>query len=416
MASEVRFVVALDLGKYKHTATILDLKTGQPAETLVIEVNQAGFARLEKVLTKFSRQPEEMLIGCEATGHYGETLLRRLQVQGYGIVRLNPAQVVQFRRGLGRRAKTDALDADALARQMLVTTHAPERPISPTAYSLQRLTRLRLDFVEEQARWLNRVRALLNQLFPELEALLKDLTCKSSLQLLMAFPSRQQIAQASLDDLTSLLRKNSHGMRGQTYAQHLQVLARQSVGLDDAWLVTEFWLVLGQLAALTDSIENIEQEIERLTEQYLEERSRELGLAAPLTVSAFPLRSPLTLGTLLGELGAVERFPSLKHLLSYLGWCPQTQESGTLVNPHPKLSPRGNRFVRRVLWMWAIAAVRWVPEYRCYFQQRIALGKSKMKTLVAFARKLLSVLFAILRTGQPYDPQRHLQRQAASPT
>jgi transposase len=103
-------------------------------------------------------------------------------------------------------------------------------------------------------------------------------------------------------------------------------------------------------------------------------------------------------------------------LLSYFGWCPQTQESGTLLKAHPKLSPRGNRFVRRVLWMWAIAAVRCVPEYRSYFQQRVAQGKSKMKTLVAVARKLLSVLFAILRTGQPYDPQRHLQRHAALPT
>ncbi len=416
MASEVRFIVALDLGKYKHTATILDMQTGQPCETLVVEVNQVGFARLEKVLSTYSQQPGQMLIGCEATGHYGETLLRRLQAGGYGSVRLNPAQVVQFRRGLGRRAKTDALDADALARQMLVSVHTPEQPVSPTAHSLQRLTRLRLDFVEEQARWLNRVRALLNQLFPELEALLKDLTSKSSLQLLRAFPSRRLIAQASLDDLTQVLRNNSHGIRGQAYAQQLQTLARTSVGLDDEWLVMEFRLVLGQLVALTETIALIEQEIERRTERFLEERSRQLGLTTPLTVSAFPLRSPLTLGTLLGEIGAVERFASLKHLLSFFGWCPQTQDSGTLVNPHPKLSPRGNRFVRRVLWMWAIAAVRWVPEYRTYFQQRVARGKSKMKTLVAVARKLLSVLFAILRTGQPYDPQHYLQYQAALPT
>ncbi len=416
MGSEVRFIVALDLGKYKHTATILDLQTGQPAQTLVIEVNQAGFAHLEKVLTKYSQQPGQMLIGCEATGHYGETLLRRLQAQGYGIVRLNPAQVVAFRRGLGRRAKTDALDADALARQMLVTAHVPEQPVSATAHTLRRMTRLRLDFVEEQARWLNRIRALLNQMFPELEALLKDLTCKSSLQLLLAFPSRRLIAQASLDDLATVLRKNSHGIRGQAYAEQLQTLARQSVGLDDSWLVMDFRLVLGQLITLTQNIEHIEQEIERLTEQFLEERSRELGLATPLTLNDFPLRSSLTLGTLLGEIASVERVPSLKHLLSYFGWCPQTQESGTLVNTHPKLSPRGNRFVRRVLWMWAIAAVRCVPEYRSYFQERIAQGKSKMKTLVAVARKLLSVLFAILHTGQPYDPQRHLQHQTALPT
>ena len=58
-------------------------------------------------------------------------------------------------------------------------------------------------------------------------------------------------------------------------------------------------------------------------------------------------------------------------------------------NPHPTLSPRGNRCVRRVLWMISIAVVRWIPENRTSFQQRIVVGKSKMKTLVAVGRKLL---------------------------
>ncbi len=54
-------------------------------------------------------------------------------------------------------------------------------------------------------------------------------------------------------------------------------------------------------------------------------------------------------------------------------------------------------------------AVRWVEEYRTYFQARVKQGKNKMKTLVAVGRKLLGVFFAILRTGQAYDPQRYLK-------
>ena len=43
-----------------------------------------------------------------------------------------------------------------------------------------------------------------------------------------------------------------------------------------------------------------------------------------------------------------------------------------------------------------------MPAYRDYFQRRTAGGKKKMNTLVAVGRKLLSVIYAILKTGKPY--------------
>lgn len=135
-----------------------------------------------------------------------------------------------------------------------------------------------------------------------------------------------------------------------------------------------------------------------------------LKCATPLRLADFPIHSPLSVGTLLGELGSLERFPSFKQLLGYIGWCPQTQESGTFHHPHPKFSKRGNRFIRRILWSMAVNGIRWLPEYRAYFERRVAAGKSKMNSVVAVGRKLLSVFWAILHTGQPYDPERYLQR------
>lgn len=173
-------IVALDLGKYKHTALVYDTQQHSVCERLTFSVNQQGFAELSACLQRHGT-PANSLVGCEATGYCGETVLRYLQRQGYGIIRLNPAQVVQFRRGLGRRAKTDVLDADAIARQLTVSTSRVEPEMQPTSKALQHLTRLRLDFVDEQTRWLSRLRGILNQTFPELEVLLKNLLCPSSL-------------------------------------------------------------------------------------------------------------------------------------------------------------------------------------------------------------------------------------------
>jgi transposase len=72
----------------------------------------------------------------------------------------------------------------------------------------------------------------------------------------------------------------------------------------------------------------------------------------------------------------------------------------------------GNRYVRRVIWMLAVGAVRHAGPYRDYFLGRTAAGKNKMDTLVAIGRKLLTTNYAILKTGRVFDPG---YRQQARP-
>ncbi len=53
--------------------------------------------------------------------------------------------------------------------------------------------------------------------------------------------------------------------------------------------------------------------------------------------------------------------------------------------------------------MLSVLAVRMVPRYREYFARRVREGKAKMYILVAVGRKLLSVLYSMLKKGVPYD-------------
>ena len=405
------FTVALDLGKRKHAVSIYHTQTNDLCHSMTIRVNREGFTQLHTILTRCSTQPLDFIIGCEATGHYGDTVIRSLQAQNYPVVRMNPAQVTQFRRGLGRRAKTDRLDADAMTRQLAVGDFVPDHQWSDTAMKLRRLTRLRLAFIEERGRWMNRLSAVINQMFPEVEPLLTGLNTPTTLAILKAYPSRKRLANASLKKLTSIIHRASRRNKGKEYAQTLKEVASVSIGLDDPCLEMELSILLDQIAAKNQSVRDMDKQIREVTDQLLAERSQELDLERPLQLQDFPIGNHLSIGTLLGEIGPIERFPTQKQLLSYFGWCPNTKESGMHKSSHPRLSHQGNRFARRIIWMLALSAIRCVPEYRDYYQRRIDAGKNKMKTLVAIGRKLLCVIRAILLSGQPYDPNRYLSQQ-----
>jgi hypothetical protein len=63
--------------------------------------------------------------------------------------------------------------------------------------------------------------------------------------------------------------------------------------------------------------------------------------------------------------------------------------------------------------MLAIHSISQPGPFRAYFQQRTPAGKNKMPSLVAVGRNLLTTIYAVLRTGQPYDPAFHSSQLAA---
>jgi transposase len=170
--------------------------------------------------------------------------------------------------------------------------------------------------------------------------------------------------------------------------------ARTSIGLRSGRpaLALKVRALVQQLAALDRQIAELEAAIER--------EFSALGYCA----AAFPVGTAVSLATRIAEAGDVHRFPSSTQFLDHFGWCPADSQSGQSRNPHPRLSKAGNRHARRLIWMLAVHAVSRPGPFQDYFQRRTAAGKHKMDTLVAVGRKLLAILYAILRTGRPYDP------------
>lgn len=102
----------------------------------------------------------------------------------------------------------------------------------------------------------------------------------------------------------------------------------------------------------------------------------------------------------LPELGKLDR----KQIASLVGVAPMNRDSGTLRGVRRIWGGRAT--VRSALYMAAVAAVRWNnPVLRPFHDRLRAAGKKPKVALTATMRKLLTILNAMARSGQPWSPQ-----------
>lgn len=112
----------------------------------------------------------------------------------------------------------------------------------------------------------------------------------------------------------------------------------------------------------------------------------------------------LTATRLMVELPDLQTFTNPKQLVAYAGLAPTVHESGTSVHRRSHTSRQGNAVLRAQLFMPALVALRYNPVIQALKQRLQQAGKAKMVIVVAAMRKLLHLVFGVLKSGRPFDP------------
>lgn len=107
--------------------------------------------------------------------------------------------------------------------------------------------------------------------------------------------------------------------------------------------------------------------------------------------------------TFLAELPAMENFPNARALETFCGITPRRFESGTSVRGRNRISKIGNPRIRSALYLPAVAAIRANPVMREFAERLKAAGKPAKVIICAVIRKLIRLMFAILKSGKPFD-------------
>lgn len=129
------------------------------------------------------------------------------------------------------------------------------------------------------------------------------------------------------------------------------------------------------------------------------ELARQVGLAE--SISGVGL---LTAAVAVAELPPVERLEHAGQAVALAGLDPRKKDSGTSVHTAPRLSKMGSPLLRRTLHMAALTALRHNPIVRALGQRLKARGKGGKRMVAAAMRKLVRLIYGVLKQGRPFDP------------
>ena len=279
----MRVAVGVDTGKGRHEAAAYDPLADKMVGQLGFAVDRAGFERFGSFLERLAPEADQVVIGLEATGHYHLTLVEYLVGRGYQVALLNPLQAAQFRRSQGKRAKTDRLDARALARFVAVRAPRPQPVASETLVALRELTRFRSELVDQRTTVLHWLIGTVDLAFPELPRLLRDMRGRTGLTLLANYPTAEAIASADPAVLQQVLKQASRGHFGRERVTQLIETARTSVASRRAAnaLVIKVRSLVRQVTRLDQEIAELDEAIAYYGEFVQSERLKANGLFGP---------------------------------------------------------------------------------------------------------------------------------------
>jgi transposase len=141
---------------------------------------------------------------------------------------------------------------------------------------------------------------------------------------------------------------------------------------------------------------------QRLVQEQVQ-RSAELRSQQQLLCS-IPGVGAWTAARVLAEIDEIRTALTARQLAAYAGLTPRERTSGSSVRHPPRLAKTGNSRLRRALYFPAMVAMRHNPAVHALAERLRARGKRPMVIVGAAMRKLLHLIYGVLKSGKPFDP------------
>jgi transposase len=287
---------------------------------------------------------------------------------------------------LKTRPKTDVKDAMWIARCLRAGFISPSNIELGKATEIKELCRLRNSIVEEITNKKNVIHKILD------EYQRKPSTFSSSLNTHLALHVVTVLAKGgTIEDL----KEDCHTTRLKNSVLKKQEALKTFLSPplpSEAKLTLE--LALRGLLERAQACSKIDSQLaQKLKEPSIQES---LGI-----LNSIPGISGVSALHLLFEIGRIDRFPSKRQIVSWAGLCPRIYSSGGKTS-RGHITKRGNVHVRRILFQAARASLRAKANPLKAWYQRLAARKPGRVALVALARKLLVIIYTLLKSRQTF--------------
>ncbi len=379
-------LVGIDVSKALFSVAGIDSE-GNESFSGSYSMDSSGFGEFLKTITSHCEDLSEVIIGMESTGCYHINLYSFLTSRQVHTLVINPLLIANYAKLSLRKTKTDKKDARTIAKFLL--DHRQEvcqLSVSQDLQDLRDLSRERESLSHLMSATKVEIKRVIRTTFPELESM-GDLYTRTMIRFLQEYPSARLVRAAKPKAIAKALKRPSVGNKLTLTAEEIVKAAQSSVATVSP---AKEIILRGKIATLLHLQERLAEVSKLLTELCQSTKLEDLEILRSIKGVG-----PNTAAPLLAEMGEVKNYGSHKKIIAYAGMDPSVHESGKYVGMS-KLSKRGNRHLRRAIYLMTASVVSQNAFFKAYFLKRKREGLAPQKALFATAHKLIRVIFAML--------------------
>lgn len=388
------YIVGIDIGKNHHEASIVSPEGKQIGHSLRFATTHKGADSLMSFIFKnIGNSP--CVFGMEATGHYWYPIYSFLKAKGYTIYVINPIQSDSLRKMYIRQTKNDSIDSFLIAEVIRFGQFGTTSMADENILAMRQLCRYRDSVISSRTEIKLRIGTIMEQIFPEYEKQFSSLWVSTSMGILEKYLTPENIENAPIDELFEIIKDKSHNRLTRAKAISIKEAAADTFGIKIAQDAFSF-----QLKQLIDRMNFLDKQIEALDCQILEYYEK-----FDCYLHTIPGIGMIAAATILAEIGDINRFKSSSALVAFAGIDPTVRQSGEFSNTHNHMSKRGSPYLRHAIFLAATTCSFHNSPLNAYYKKKREQGKHHLTATGAVARKLTTVIYAVLRDGKPYEPK-----------
>ena len=389
------YIVGIDIGKNHHEASIVSPEGKQIGRSLRFATTHKGADSLMSFIFKnIGNSP--CVFGMEATGHYWYPIYSFLKAKGYTICVINPIQSDSLRKMYIRQTKNDSIDSFLIAEVIRFGQFWTPSMADENILAMRQLCRYRDSVISSRTEIKLRIGTIMEQIFPEYEKQFSSLWVSTSMGILEKYLTPENIENAPIDELFEIIKDKSHNRLTKAKAISIKEAAADTFGIKIAQDAFSFQLkqLIDRMNFLDKQIEALDIEIMKYYEQF------------DCYLHTIPEIGIIGAATILAEIGDISRFKNSSALVAFAGIDPTVRQSGEFNSTHNHMSKRGSPYLRHAIFLAATTCSFHNSPLNAYYKKKRDQGKHHLTATGAVARKLTTVIYAVLRDSKPYEPKK----------
>ena len=389
------YIVGIDIGKNHHEASIVSPEGKQIGRSLRFATTHKGADSLMSFIFKnIGNSP--CVFGMEATGHYWYPIYSFLKAKGYTIYVINPIQSDSLRKMYIRQTKNESIESFLIAEVIRFGQFGTTSMADENILAMRQLCRYRDSVISSRTEIKLRIGTIMEQIFPEYEKQFSSLWVSTSMGILEKYLTPENIENAPIDALFEIIKDKSHNRLTRAKAISIKEAAADTFGIKIAQDAFSFQLkqLIDRMNFLDKQIEALDIEIMKYYEQF------------DCYLHTIPGIGIIGAATILAEIGDISRFKNSSALVAFAGIDPTVRQSGEFNSTHNHMSKRGSPYLRHAIFLAATTCSFHTSPLNAYYKKKRDQGKHHLTATGAVARKLTTVIYAVLRDSKPYEPKK----------